>query len=94
MLSYNAAYAFAHAVKDYVNAHGHRPGYFTDEFLAMCKDYATDRRYRPMALAGSGNGYRDTVVIEYGHNKLEAYYDNDGNVTVRDYHTDHVLISL
>lgn len=94
MLAYNAAAAFAYATKDYINAHGHIPGYFTDEFLALCKDYATDRRYRPMALAGCGNCYRETTVFEYGHNKLIAHYDNKGNVEVRDYYTDSVLISL
>lgn len=94
MFAYDAALALAHAFKDYHAIHGHRPGYFTEEFIALCKDYATDRRYRPMALAGCGNGHHDTMVIEYGHKILEAYYDNDGNVTVRDCYNNNVLISL
>lgn len=94
MFAYDAGLAFAHALKDYHFMHGHKPGYFTDEFIALCKDYATDRRYRPRALAKTFGASHDIVVIDYGHNLLEAYYDNDGNVTVRDCYTNNVIVSL
>lgn len=94
MSAYDAALAFCWAVSDYITTHGHIPGYFTEEFIAACKNYATDRRYCPMALSGCGNCFRETTVFEYGHNKLIAYYDNKGNVEVREYYTDSVLVSL